>query len=79
MSTIGHKEGSVERHLWWLAAFLTALAVYELVAAFSNVYPTISETVAGLPLAWVIGIAIGLVVLAVHFVRMWQRRNQRRR
>lgn len=58
-----------------LAILLLALAAYELVAVATNTYPTITESVAALP-AWAAGaVVIGLLGLAVHFVRAWDRRR----
>jgi hypothetical protein len=64
---------------WVLAVLAAAIVAYELVAAVTNVYPTITETVATFPLGWVLVLAAIFAWLPVHFTRAWRRRRRRQR
>lgn len=59
-------------YIWVLILLILLVGLYEF-GGLMGYYPTITATVSGLPLVWVIAIAVGFVTLAVHFIRAWQR------
>lgn len=60
---------------WWLLAVFASVAGYELGAAVTNRYPTISEDVWSWPLWALVLIVVGLAFLIYHFIRGWKRKH----
>lgn len=60
---------------WWLLAVFVAVAGYELGAAMTHTYPTISEDVWSWPVWALVLIVAGLAVLIPHFILGWRKRH----
>lgn len=63
------------KYIQVLVVLILLVVLYELVA-LNGAYPTITSTVASLPLGWVLVIAAGLIVLAIHFIRAHDRNKE---
>lgn len=61
---------------WLLLLIISSLATWEINAAITNHYLTISELVWNSPLIWFLLIEIGLIVLVVHFALGWIKKHK---